>query len=234
MWVCQGKHAYVFDKTPNPHSFHIHSHAWMDAQTHILFHSLYFPLLAHHSAFKGTYTHELGLVPAKDGVYAACSVWGAKRPRCDLQATFQPPNLVCNRLSTTTVWFHHAWPGTREQLLDEKLWQLSLSGHRPSQWEVTAGNVIATLSYYSNARTENTKWIACPQWLLSYRSGRLNLYPIILFMLLNTFVAQVTESLNVAYRHGSTWITKNGIIVPLQGRTCGFFPLGLLHWLEAS
>lgn len=103
--------------------------------------------------------------------WSICSVQCARsqKARCDLQGTpFRPPNLVCNPLSTTTVWFHHAWPGTREQLLDEKLWQLSLSGRRPSQWEPTAGNVIATLSYYSNARTENTKWIACPQWLPSY------------------------------------------------------------------
>lgn len=150
---------------------------------------------------------------------------------------FQPPNLVCSPLSTTTVWFHLAWPGTREQLLDEKLWQLPLSGRRPSQWEPTAGNVIATLSYYSNARTENTEWIACPQWLPSYRSGRLNAYPVMLFTLLNTFVAQVWL-LNAAHRQGSTWIIlvflKNCIIVPLQGWTCGFFPLGLLYRLEAS
>lgn len=39
---------------------------------------------------------------------------------------------------------HQTQPGTREQLLDEKLWQLSFSGRGRSRWEWTAGNVIAT------------------------------------------------------------------------------------------
>lgn len=78
---------------------------------------------------------------------------------------FQPGNPACLRLFTTTVRFHHAWPGTHEQPLHEKLWQLSLSGHGRSQWELTAGNVIATLYYYAKAASANTGWIACPQWL---------------------------------------------------------------------
>lgn len=59
----------------------------------------------------------------------------------------------------------HAWSRTHEQPLDEELWQLSFSGQGHSQWELTAGNVIATLSYYTNAASANTGWIGCPQWL---------------------------------------------------------------------
>lgn len=38
----------------------------------------------------------------------------------------------------------HARPGTREQLLDETLWQLSSSGRGRRRWESTAGNARAT------------------------------------------------------------------------------------------
>ncbi|KAK5868254.1 hypothetical protein PBY51_009285 [Eleginops maclovinus] len=34
-----------------------------------------------------------------------------------------------------------------------------------SQWELTSGNVIATLSYYVNAASANAGRTACSQWL---------------------------------------------------------------------
>ena len=105
--------------------------------------------------------------PKGDGVCTGCSAC-VKKPkvRCDfIGNAFQPGNSVCLQLFTANVRFRHAWPGTHEQLLDEEFWQLSFSDQGRSQWELTAGNVIATLSYYANAASANTGWIACPQWL---------------------------------------------------------------------
>lgn len=111
-------------------AFHTHRHAWMNAQaTHILYH------LLHHRVSRGSCAHTQTLKSGCD--FTGCA--------------FQPSNSVCLQLFTTTLWFRHAWPRTHEQPPDEKLWQLSSSGHRHSQWELTVGNVIATLSCSANA-----------------------------------------------------------------------------------
>lgn len=97
--------------------------------------------------------------------YVQCAVCEKKsKAHCDFTGkVFGPGNSVRLRLFTTTVRLHHAW--THEQPLDERLWQPSFSGRGRSQWELTAGNAIATLSYYANAASANTGWIACPRWL---------------------------------------------------------------------
>lgn len=74
---------------------------------------------------------------------------------------------------------HHTQPGTREQLLDEKPWQLSFFGRGRSRWEWAAGNVADTSgtlrgtdSLSSASAAQHRSWKSRSDlWLLTVALG---------------------------------------------------------------
>lgn len=100
-------------------------------------------------------------------MYSVQCVRKSQRPTVILQGKSLGPvtQSASDSLQQPSASIMRGPAGTHEQPLDERLWQPSFSGRGRSQWELTAGNAIATLSYYANAASANTGWIACPRWL---------------------------------------------------------------------